>query len=122
MPKNAFFGLFSKICLRRRKFGKNAVFIKVWESSENHFARPKKRQNFQIFFENPPPPLEKFLDPHLIQTLFYVATIKASFTFSLISVSHYGSIFLSSRKQLFPISSDHLEPWNLLATPDRLDS
>ena len=41
-PKNAFFGLFSKICLRGRKIGQIRVFIVVGGSSENQFGRPKK--------------------------------------------------------------------------------
>ena len=71
VPKNGFFDCFSKICLRCRKFCQNrgkTVLWEIWESSKNQFGRPKKkksRQNFQFFFENPPP-LEKFLDPPLI--------------------------------------------------------
>ena len=42
VTKNAFFGLFSEIFLRRRKLGLIRVFIVVWESSENQFGRPKK--------------------------------------------------------------------------------
>ena len=43
----------------------------LWESAKNknEFGRPKKkkgRQNFGKFFENPPPPLEKILDPPLL--------------------------------------------------------
>ena len=42
-----FFPVFSKLCLRHRKFGHNRVFLVLWESSENQFGRPKKsRQNF----------------------------------------------------------------------------
>ena len=43
----------------------------LWESSKNQFGRPKKngRQNFGKFFENPPPPLEKILDPALIRRI-----------------------------------------------------
>ena len=46
MPKNGFFYLFF---------------------SENQFGRPKKKvvKIFESFFENPPQPLEKFLDPPL---------------------------------------------------------
>ena len=40
-PTTPFLGFFSKICLRRRKFGQIRVFIVVWESSENQFGRPK---------------------------------------------------------------------------------
>ena len=69
-PKNDFFFcLFSNICLRRRKFNQNEVFIVIWESSKNHLVRPKKKFDkiFEIFFENSPPPLEKILDPPLSQ-------------------------------------------------------
>ena len=36
-PKTVFF---SKICLRRRQFGHNSVFLVLQESSENRFGRP----------------------------------------------------------------------------------
>ena len=59
-PKTAFLTVFSKICLRRRKFCQNRRKTVLWESSKNQFGRPKKkkknRQNFGNFFENPPPP------------------------------------------------------------------
>ena len=56
---------FSKFCLWRRSFGKNRVFVMIWESSENQFGRPEKNSR-QNFFENPPPhPLDKILDPPL---------------------------------------------------------
>ena len=63
----AFFNCFSKFCLRRRKFFLNRGKTMLWEISKNQFGRPKKkgRQNFRKFFENPPPPLEKILDPPL---------------------------------------------------------
>ena len=58
----AFLTVFSKICLRRRKFCQNRRKTVLWESSKNQFGRPKKkkkgRQNFGKFFENPPPPRE----------------------------------------------------------------
>ena len=46
-PKTAFLTVFSKICLRRRKFGRNRGKTVLWESSKNQFGRPKKqgRQN-----------------------------------------------------------------------------
>ena len=65
--KNAIFGqnfsksaqtrLFSKICLRRRKFCQNRGKTVLWESSKNQFGRPKKSSKFKkiLFFENPPP-------------------------------------------------------------------
>ena len=63
MPLLAFF---FKFCLRRRKFGQNRNKTVLWESSKNQFGRPKKMmiieeadKIFKIFFENPPPPLEK---------------------------------------------------------------
>ena len=58
-PKNVYFlPVFSKFCLRRRKSGRNSVFLVLWQSSENQFGRPKKkgRQNFRFFLKNPPPP------------------------------------------------------------------
>ena len=62
---------FSKFCLRRRKFGQNRDSTVLRESSKNQFGRPKKkgRQNFRKFFENPPPSLEKILDPPLCETI-----------------------------------------------------
>ena len=61
---------FLKNCLRRRKFGETRFFIVIWGSSENQFGRPKKslRKILKFFFENPPHPLEKFLDPRLLLT------------------------------------------------------
>ena len=44
VPKNAFFGLFSKICLRRTNFSQNRVFLLLWESSENQFCRLIKKE------------------------------------------------------------------------------
>ena len=59
-PKTAFLTVFSKICLRRRKFSQNRGKTLLWKSSKNQFGRSKNkkkgRQNFRIFFENPPPP------------------------------------------------------------------
>ena len=57
--KRLFLTVFSKICLRRRKFSQNRGKTVLSESSKNQFGRPKKikgRQNFRFFFENPPPP------------------------------------------------------------------
>ena len=50
--KRLFFTVFSKICLRRRKFCKNRGKTVLWESSKNLFGRPKKKVKI---FENPPP-------------------------------------------------------------------
>ena len=76
VPKNAFFGLFSNICLRRRKFGQIMVLIVVWESSENQFGRPKKRsKKFSIFFGKSAP-FEKFLDDlNLMIWMFFFCSI-----------------------------------------------
>ena len=61
-PKTAFLTVFLEICLRRRKFSQNGGKKCFGRSSKNQFGRPKKkkkgRQNFRIFFENPPPPRE----------------------------------------------------------------
>ena len=62
--KRMFWNVFSKICLRCRKFGRNRVFLVLWESSENQFSRHRKN------FENTPP-FEKILDPSLISRHFY---------------------------------------------------
>ena len=77
-PKNAicflkifqkvyFFTVFSKICLRRKKFCQNRGKTVLWESSKSQFGRPKKKvkilENFLKI--RPPPPLEKILDPPL---------------------------------------------------------
>ena len=59
---------FSKFCLWRKKCGQNRDKTVLWESSKNQFDRPKKVDKFSKFFENPPPPpLEKILDPPLLQ-------------------------------------------------------
>ena len=74
--KRLFLTVFSKICLRRRKFCQNRRKTVLWESSKNQFGRPKKkksRQNFGKFFENPPP-LEKILDPPLAKILEFMKT------------------------------------------------
>ena len=49
-PKTAFLTVFSKICLRRRKFCQNRGKTVLWESSKNQFGRPKKRLEFSNFF------------------------------------------------------------------------
>ena len=55
-PKTAFLTVFSKICLRRRKFCQIRGKTVLWESSKNQFGRPKKMlSKFLNFFENPPP-------------------------------------------------------------------
>ena len=50
LPKNGFLTVFSKICLRCRKFCQSRGKTVLWESSKNQFGRPKKkkkgRQNF----------------------------------------------------------------------------
>ena len=45
--------VFSKICLRRRKFIQNRGKTVLWESSKNQFGRLKKngRQNFRFFLK-----------------------------------------------------------------------
>ena len=67
VPKKSFWPVFSKICLGRREFRHIRVLIVVWESSENHLVDLKKiDKNFNFFFlENPPLPLENFLDQRL---------------------------------------------------------
>ena len=56
-PKTAFLTVFSKICLRRRKFCQKRGRTVLWESSKNQFGRSEKRSsNFGKFFENPTPP------------------------------------------------------------------
>ena len=77
-PKTAFLTVFSKICLRRRKFSQNRGKTVLWESSKNQFGRPKKKgsQNFGKFFENPPP-LEKILDPPLTVKLIYISGLNS---------------------------------------------
>ena len=60
---NAILACFFKICPRRRIFGQNRDFLMLCESSENQFARPKRKvDKISNFFENappPPPPREK---------------------------------------------------------------
>ena len=69
--KRLFLTVFPKICLRRGNLSQNRGKTVLWESSKNQFSRPKKkgRQNFGKFFENPPPPLEKILDPPMVWVL-----------------------------------------------------
>ena len=71
IPKAAFLTVFSKICLPRRKFSQNRGKTLLRESSKNLFGRPNKKKRsskLSNFFENPPPPLEKILDPPLYGT------------------------------------------------------
>ena len=69
-PKTAFLTVFSKICLRRRKFSQSRAKTVLWESSKNQFGRPKKKKKVVKILENflkIRPPLEKILDPPLIE-------------------------------------------------------
>ena len=53
--KTPFWPVFQMFACGAEFFFQNRVFLVLWESSEFHFARPKKgRQNFRSFFENPP--------------------------------------------------------------------
>ena len=79
MPKNGFFDCFSKIFLRRTKFSQNAIigakecFVRARKINLVDLKKKKVRQNFRIFFENPPP-LEKILDPPLfVSAIFSVS-------------------------------------------------
>ena len=49
VPKNGFLTVFSKICLRRRKFCQNRGKTVLWESSKNQFGRPTKKKVVKIF-------------------------------------------------------------------------
>ena len=54
--KRLFWPVFSKICLRRRKFGQNRDKTVLWQSSENQFGRPKKSStNFSKVLKICPP-------------------------------------------------------------------
>ena len=57
-PKTAFLTVFSKICLRRRKFSQNRGKTVLWESTKNQFVRPKKKvvKIFEFFLKITPPP------------------------------------------------------------------
>ena len=58
MPKMLFLSVFSNFCLRRNKFRQSRFFLVLWDSWEFPFGWPntyKDQQNFQIFFECPPP-------------------------------------------------------------------
>ena len=50
-PKTAFLTVFSKICLRRRKFCQNCGKTVLWESSKNQFGRPKKKKRSSKFWK-----------------------------------------------------------------------
>ena len=57
-PKTAFFNVFSKICLRRRKFCQNRGKTVLGESSKNQFGRTKKIRSskfWKIFWKSAPP-------------------------------------------------------------------
>ena len=63
-PKTAFLTVFSKICLRRRKFSQNRGKTVLWESAKNknQFGRPKKKKRsskfWKFFWKSAPPPRE----------------------------------------------------------------
>ena len=63
MPKNAAFDFFQKFA----KLMQNNALGEL-----NQFGRPKKKvvKVFETFFENPP--LEKILDPPLVQAAYHV--------------------------------------------------
>ena len=48
-PKTAFLTVFSKICLRHRKFCQNKGKAVLWESSKNQFGRPKKKRSSKFW-------------------------------------------------------------------------
>ena len=41
--KRLLWPVFSKICLLRRNFDQNGVFIRIGDSSKNQFGRPKRK-------------------------------------------------------------------------------
>ena len=55
-PKNAFFGLFFQNLPAAQKFLGKKIFLVLWGSSENQYARPKKNVDkvFEIFLKIPP--------------------------------------------------------------------
>ena len=57
LPKNAFSTVFSKNCLRRKKFSQSRGKTMLWESSKNQFGRPKKKvvKIFENFLKIRPP-------------------------------------------------------------------
>ena len=63
-PKTAFLTVFSKICLRRRKFSQNRGKTVLWDGRArkiNLVDLKKKKKVVKIlgnFFKNPPPPRE----------------------------------------------------------------
>ena len=75
MPKNAFFtDFFKKFSCGAESFAKIGAKQCFGRAQKINLVDLKKkgRQNFGKFFENPPPPLEKILDPPLILTLFFL--------------------------------------------------
>ena len=51
-----FFGMFFQNFIYGAEILTKTIFLMLWESSENQFDRSKNdRQNFQKFFETPPP-------------------------------------------------------------------
>ena len=49
VSKNGFLTVFSKICLRRRKFCQNRGKTVLWESSKNQFGLPKKKRSSKFW-------------------------------------------------------------------------
>ena len=56
--KCRFWPVFQNFACSARKFDQNRVFLMLWESSENHFGRPKKKVDkiFKNFLKSAPPP------------------------------------------------------------------
>ena len=94
--KNAhFWSVPSKFCLRRRKFGKNSVFIMIFESSDNQFVRPYKisakflkiaspiRKNFL-------PPVPDYTQKKLNHSSFYVFHNLCSTQSSVQAITGWG--------------------------------
>ena len=72
LPKNAFFGLFFQNFASGAKNLAKIYRTVLWESSKNQFGRTKEKslQNIrEVFWKSapPPPPLEKILDPPLLE-------------------------------------------------------
>ena len=91
---------------QKTQFDQNRVFLVLWESSENQFGRPKKKVDkiFENFWKSPPP-LEKILDPALIDPIF-IFFFLSPFILSIQSFcSCWYSFFYSVYTYLFPFTN-----------------
>ena len=101
--KTPLFGLFFfKILLAAQKFRpKQGLFGGLGELRKSFWSTYKKsRQNFRKLFENPPPTLEKILDPPLAYILFFIYSSRELRL-------NFFCFFLLSKNRTIGIVKDH---------------